>query len=74
MREGVDNKKPSTIASDDSRIDCHVRPLLGSKRISAVTETRVSWDRLQSRIHQYCLNTVVPRTGVPLMSQVVRAV
>jgi hypothetical protein len=50
MREGVGNKKPSTIASDDSRIDCHVRPLLGSKRISAVTEIRVSWDRLQSRM------------------------
>jgi hypothetical protein len=29
MREGVDHKKRSTLASDHSRIECHIRPLLG---------------------------------------------
>ena len=37
MREGVDHKKSSTLASDRSRIECHIRPLLGKKRIGAVT-------------------------------------
>lgn len=42
MREGVDHKKPSTIASDHSRIDSHIKPLLGKKRISEVTTADVS--------------------------------
>lgn len=42
MREGVDHKKPSTIASDHSRIDSHIKPLLGKKRISEVTNADVS--------------------------------
>ena len=42
MREGVDHKKPSTIASDHSRIDSHIKPLLGKKRISEVTSADVS--------------------------------
>jgi integrase len=42
MREGVDHKKPSTIASDYSRIESHIKPLLGKKRISEVTSADVS--------------------------------
>jgi integrase len=42
MREGVDHKKSSTLASDRSRIECHIRPLLGTKRISAVTRVDIS--------------------------------
>lgn len=37
MREGVEHKKRSTLESDVSRIACHIKPLLGSKRIGAVT-------------------------------------
>ena len=42
MREGVDHKKASTLASDHSRIECHIRPLLGTKRIGAVTRADIS--------------------------------
>jgi integrase len=42
MREGVDHKKASTLASDRSRIECHIRPLLGRKRIGAVTRVDIS--------------------------------
>jgi integrase len=41
MREGVDHKKASTLASDVSRIECHIRPLLGRKRIGAVTRADI---------------------------------
>ena len=41
MREGVDHKKPSTIATDHSRIECHIRPLLGRKRIGVVTRADI---------------------------------
>jgi integrase len=37
LREGIDNKKLSTIITDKSRIERHIRPLLGGKRIGAVT-------------------------------------
>lgn len=37
LREGIDHKKASTIESDRSRIEAHIRPLLGTKRIGAVT-------------------------------------
>ncbi|WP_396604580.1 hypothetical protein ACFLEY_07260 [Bradyrhizobium sp. YCK136] len=33
LREGVDHKKSSTLDSDNSRIECHIRPLLGGMRI-----------------------------------------
>jgi integrase len=42
MRYGVDHKKHSTIASDHSRIDSHIKPLLGKKRISQVTSADVA--------------------------------
>lgn len=42
MREGVDHKKTSTLKSDVSRIECHIRPLLGRKRIGAVTRADIS--------------------------------
>lgn len=42
MRDGVDHKKASTVASDRSRIGSHIRPLLGSKRIGAVTRSVIA--------------------------------
>jgi integrase len=30
-------KKPSTLASDRSRIDCHIRPMLGALKVATVT-------------------------------------
>lgn len=42
MREGVEHKKASTLKSDVSRIEAHVRPLLGNKRIGAVTRGDIS--------------------------------
>lgn len=42
LREGVDHKKASTIESDKSRIEAHIRPLLGTKRIGAVTRGDIS--------------------------------
>lgn len=37
LAEGTGTKKASTLATDRSRIASHVKPLLGSKRISAVS-------------------------------------
>ncbi len=42
MREGVDHKKLSTLASDRSRIECHIRPSLGKKRIGSITRVDIS--------------------------------
>lgn len=35
-RRGI-SKKPATIDTDRSRIDCHIRPLLGKMKVAAVT-------------------------------------
>ena len=40
--EGIDKKKPSTIVTDESRIERHIRPLLGRERIGAVTRADVT--------------------------------
>lgn len=37
LEEGTANKKASTLATDRSRIAAHIKPLLGGKRISAIT-------------------------------------
>ena len=42
LDEGLVNKKPSTIATDKSRIERHIRPLLGRKRIGEVTRGDVA--------------------------------
>lgn len=42
LREGVDHKKASTLATDRSRIESHIRPLLGRKRIGAVSRADVA--------------------------------
>jgi integrase len=39
--EGVDKKRPSTINTDRSRIERHIKPLLGKKRISEVSRSDV---------------------------------
>lgn len=36
MQDGIDHKKSSTIASDKGRIERHIKPLLGRKRIGEV--------------------------------------
>ena len=40
--EEIDKKKASTIVTDRSRIERHIRPLLGRKRIGAVTRADVT--------------------------------
>jgi integrase len=41
LREGVGHKKASTLTVDRGRIECHIKPLLGGKRVDAVTRTDV---------------------------------
>lgn len=54
LREGVDHKKLSTLTSDRSRIECHIRPLLGRKRIGAV---------IRSDVSQFLRDVAVGKTG-----------
>lgn len=37
LEQGVAMKKPSTLATDKGRIERHIKPVLGSKRVNAVT-------------------------------------
>jgi hypothetical protein len=37
LTDGCDLKKPSTVATDKGRVARHIKPLLGTKRISSVT-------------------------------------
>ena len=48
LAEGCDTKKASTIATDRGRIDRHIKPLLGKKRVSDITRADVFAD---SRMH-----------------------
>lgn len=41
MQEGVEHKKLTTIQSDISRIEAHIRPLLGRKRIGAISRADI---------------------------------
>ena len=41
LAEGVATKKPSTVAMDRSRIERHIKPLLGHKRVRSVTRADV---------------------------------
>ena len=41
LAEGCDTKKPSTIATDKGRIERHIKPLLGKKRIGEITRTDI---------------------------------
>ena len=41
LAEGADTKKASTIAMDRSRIEAHVRPLLGKKRVKQLSKTDI---------------------------------
>jgi hypothetical protein len=38
MREGVEHKKPSTLESDVSHIACHIKPLLESRFLLALSK------------------------------------
>jgi integrase len=37
LSEGVSHKKPSTVAADKGRIEHHLKPLLGRKRVGSIT-------------------------------------
>lgn len=41
MQDGTGTKKASTLKSDRSRIDCHIKPLLGKLKVSTVTSADV---------------------------------
>ena len=41
LEEGCETKKPSTIATDKGRIERHIKPLLGAKRIGEITRTDI---------------------------------
>lgn len=41
LKEGCETKKSSTIATDIGRIERHIKPLLGKKRIGEITRTDV---------------------------------
>lgn len=41
LAEGCDTKKPSTIATDKGRIERHIKPLLGKKRIGEISRTDI---------------------------------
>jgi integrase len=41
LREGSSHKKRSTLAVDRGRIECHIKPLLGGRRVDAVTRADV---------------------------------
>ena len=41
LEQGVAMKKPSTLITDRSRIERHIKPILGSKRVNAVTLTDI---------------------------------
>lgn len=41
LSEGCATKKPSTVLNDRSRIECHVRPILGGLTVAAVTRADV---------------------------------
>ena len=41
VKEGCETKKPSTIATDRGRIERHIKPLLGKKRIGEITRPDV---------------------------------
>ena len=41
FEEGCGTKKPSTLATDRGRVEQHIKPLLGTKRVRAVTQADV---------------------------------
>ena len=41
LKEGCRHKKASTIAMDKSRIECHIKPLIGNEPVEAITRSRV---------------------------------
>ena len=41
LKEGCETKKASTIATDKGRVERHIKPLLGKKRIGEITRTDV---------------------------------
>ncbi len=43
LREGCPTKKASTLATDRGRIDRHIKPMIGAKRISSVTRGDIQW-------------------------------
>jgi integrase len=42
LKQGCDNKKPSTLATDRGRIERHIKPRLGKRRISDITKVDIA--------------------------------
>lgn len=42
LREGVEHKKESTLATDRGRIERHIKPLLGNRRIGAIEDADIA--------------------------------
>lgn len=43
LREGCPTKKASTLATDRGRIERHIKPMIGTKRVSSVTRGDIQW-------------------------------
>jgi len=41
LAEGCETKKPSTLATDQGRIERHIKPLLGNKRVKDITQNDI---------------------------------
>jgi len=41
LAEGCETKKPTTIATDKGRIERHIKPLLGNKRVKDITQSDI---------------------------------
>lgn len=55
LAEGVSKKKPATIETDRYRIEAHIKPLLGKKRVSAVSS---------SDVHKFMRDVAAGKTAV----------
>jgi len=42
VAEGCATKKPSTVMSDKGRIECHIKPLLGRRRVTSISRPDVT--------------------------------
>lgn len=56
LAEGVAHKKASTLRVDKGRIECHIRPLLGRKKVA---------DLSQADVERFLLDVQTGKTAVP---------
>ena len=70
LEEGCATKKASTVAGDRGRIDCHVKPILGSMAVAAVT--RADIERLMQSIGQGATAKPKARGEKPHSTRIIR--